>query len=492
MFQKPRHNQNKKQEEIKRYTALRNWIYANPNITLEDLLKQEEVINRVDIVQLLIKSVLEHNEYIGLLKELASQNYLPKTTTKTRYSLYNIAAYIKSCSGDFFRELINVVHLFGYSIFDQNNKGENAFMAIMSENNTLSIPEKHFRYMTISQITPEQISRLAVSCFNKLNSEDKITMDRLRFALCVNPKCFIVTIAKLLIMKKCSESCIIRDLYIFQYVKIIIDIFKNSDVNNYSKVIVTDKSLDLFFKLNKNKTMKYQDLFNTLWKDLVTIACNDDDPNKIFNMHSLAITIGAFANYGILLEEYRFFILECLKVKNSQYNIDYEERPKLVIRAILHAKKISPEIITNLKEFPIKDGFINTTVIRLSNKDDSIYKTNIAKPLQKAILDINSLKFFEGLTSDNVEDVIDDTVYILEKAISSHPDKKIDIVRRLMFCLFESVHNLDNISIIITNLSTCITKSDIMKNKKYIEMNIIPSVDNPISSNIWRELNNSL
>ncbi|AYV76896.1 MAG: hypothetical protein Barrevirus3_16 [Barrevirus sp.] len=492
-------------EAIKRFNYLRTWLHKQEALTVQDLLTFTELDDRINLLQLLIKNVLEHNEYLPILKQLAQQSYLPKTTQRTedtRYSLYNIAAFIKTCSKELFKELIDIIHLFGYSIFEQNNKGENAFMAILSENNTLITQEKYFRYMMIAFINQDQITKLINSSFNKLNSEDKITLDRLRYALCINPNHFIKTVATLFIKKKCADSCIIHDLYMFKYVKMISLIFNSVDKDHYDAYPVTDKSLTLFFKLNVNREMNALNLYQSLWQNLCLISLpNNEDitANKIYDIQSLAISIGAFANVNQLLSEYRLFILDCLNTQNSKIiSLEPDERPKIAIRAIIHARKVSTEILNALNSYPIKDGFTVTTILRLSDMKDSIYQIksvngeNRDNGSKKKLLDIELLNFFDGIDNTSLDIVLDDTTYILQKAIQDYPDKKFEIIQRLLFCLFRSIKNPENIETIIKGLFSCITKNDILRNKRFIEMNIIPTVNNPASVVIWNTVRNCL
>lgn len=486
-------NNTRKQQAIQRYNYLRDWVTSTQDLTVDDLFKYDALCDKLDLVQILIKGVPDNHNFLVILRTLAEKEYLPKITQKTketRYSLYNIAAYIKSCDAEIFKELIEIISLFGYNIFEQNNKGENAFMAIMADNNTMSIQEKQFRYMVMAQISPKQIKRLVVSCFNKLNSENKITMDRLRYALCINPQQFIKVIAGLIISKKCPDSCIIHDMNIYQYVKMIIETFKNCDADIYNNVPVSDKSLELFFKCNRNRLMKANDLFKLLWSTLCTIATNpDNNENKIFNIQSLAIAIGGFAQYGVMLEQCRIFILECLKTENSKFDIPHEERPKIVIRTLIHARRISPEIITALRKFPIDDGFTKMTIERLANPKDSIYTVKI-KANQNRIsnLNVESLIFFEGIAQNNIDEVLDDTIYILEKTLKEYPDNKKEIIGRLMYCLFNEINEPRNVRIIISFLMKGIDKNDILKNKTYIEADIIPSIDRQNCDIIWKEV----
>ncbi len=483
----------KKQQAIQRYNYLKNWVTSTPDLTIDDLFKYDALCDRLDLVQILIKGVPDNPNFLVILRTLAENEYLPKITQKTketRYSLYNLAAYVKSCDAKIFKELIEIISLFGYNIFEQNNKGENAFVAIMAENNTMSMQEKQFRYMVMAQISPKQIKRLVVSCFNKLNSDDKITMDRLRYALCINPQHFIKVIAGLLISKKCPDSCIVHDMNIYQYVKMIIETFKNCDADIYNNVPITDKSLELFFKCNKNRSMKASELFKLLWSTLCSIATNpDDNENKLFNIQSLAITIGGFAQNGVMLEQCRFFILECLKTENSKFDIPHEERPKIVIRTLIHARRMSPEIISALRKFPSDDGFTKMTIERLANPKDSIY-TIKTKDNQKKIsnFDIESLIFFEGITQNNIDEVLDDTIYILEKTLKEHPDNRKEIIGRLMYCLLNKIREPRNVRIVVTFLMKGIDKNDILKNKTYIEAHIIPSIDRRNCDVIWKEV----
>ncbi|ARF09569.1 hypothetical protein Indivirus_1_192 [Indivirus ILV1] len=482
----------RKQQAFERYSYLKNHVNSIENISVDDLLEFQNLTDKLDIIQILIKGILDHPEYLNILRTLAEKNYLPKITQRTedtRYTLYNVAAYVKSCDPEIFKELISVISLFGYNIFDQNNRKENAFMAIMAENNTLSIEEKKFRYMAMSQISPTQIKRLVTSCFNKLNSDDKITMDKLRYALCVNPQEFIKSVAKLLIKKPYPDSCIIHDVNIYQYVKIIIETFDNCDQKKYNQVPVTEKSLELFFKLNKNRFADSNDLYKYLWNNMCIIATNNDQEKIIFNIQSLATTIGGFAKYGMMLNECRFFILECLKTKNSRFNIPYDERPKMAIRTLIHARRISSEIITALQQFESNDGFTIATISRLANPKDSIYNPKTKSDQNRtAILDVDSLVFFEGMTPQNIDDVIDDTFYLLDKILNEYPNNRTEIIGRFMFCFFKSITEFRNIKGIVTILIKNIDKNDIIKNRKYIEMNIIPSIKNQNCDNVWKEI----
>ena len=152
-----------------------------------------------------------------------------------------------------------------------------------------------------------------------MNSEDKAMMDRLRYALCINSDQFLETVAKLLIEKKCSESCLKQDLYIYQYVKMIANTFNSVDIKGYDKEIITDKSLDLFFKLNR-KRFNSDMLFKNLWQKLNKYAFAEDISdvnNRIYNIQSLALSIGGFAHIGYLLWEYKEFVLANLNLNNN-------------------------------------------------------------------------------------------------------------------------------------------------------------------------------
>ena len=481
-----------------KYYRIRRWIGENcQKLESNDLLKFDNPNDRFTIFESLIRESLVYNNCLDILNELAEQKYLSKVIHKSetnQYSLYNIAAFLKSCDSLTFKKIIAVIHNCIQNIFEQNDKGENALLSVLSEDNPLSNPEKYFRYMTIAIINDDQISKLIFSCFNKINTNttiDKITIDRLRFALCLNTKHTISTIAKIIIIRKCPETCITHDMYIDQYIKTILEVFNSVDSKNYQNRIVTDKSLEVFFKLNKNRVFQFNDLVKFLWKELCSVAQTSDKEFTIYNLHTLSTAIGALANYNVLLYEYRYFILSCLKTDNIIGH--KEEKPKLAIRAVIHGKKTSDEIIKAFNDYPHKDGFISNAIIRISNNKDDIYINNHSQKQKNnttQTINCNLINFFEGILECQIDDVIEDTVYILEKHIQSFPQKKSEIVQRLMFCFLETIKvpNFGNIPTIISKLLTCITKQDILQNMKYIEMNIIPSVDNPDSFEAWKEV----
>src|SRR4029078_2690283 len=100
-------------ESVKRYAFLREWLNVTEDLNTDSFFQFNEPSDRFTLVQLLIKNILEHQEYLFILKELQLKNYLSKITQKSelmKYSLYNIAAFIKSCDPQFFKELIVVIH----------------------------------------------------------------------------------------------------------------------------------------------------------------------------------------------------------------------------------------------------------------------------------------------------------------------------------------------------------------------------------------------
>ena len=94
------------------------------------------------------------------------------------------------------------------------------------------------------------------------------------------------------------------------------------------------------------------------------------------------------------------------------------------------------------------------------------------------------------ILSYNVDDVIDDTIYVFKKHIEEHPEGKVEIVRRLMWCFLENMRTSNShlIPRVLNEILTCINKQDIMQNIKFIEMNIIPSLDNPNGYTAWKEI----
>jgi hypothetical protein len=482
----------------KRYSELKNFISSNAGIlTVEDMMKYQTPLDRFNVIDILIRNSVEHDNCLVVLEALSKANYLSKSVKGEgiRYSLYNIAAFLKSCHSNIFRRIISAIHSFNQDIFKQNNKGENSLLAVISNDNPLSWDEKKFRYMRIATINSDQISKLIFACFNKIDlasNIDTISLDRLKFCVCLNRELVIQIISNILIKRKCSDSCIKYDIYINTYVKIILGTFEYIDIKKYKYMNVTDKSLELFFKLNQTNVFHFDELINSLYDKLYETTFNSIE--TIYDIYSFAITLGGFANCNVMLHEYRVFILRCLKDEEFLEGIDEEERIKIAFRTVIHGRKISQEIIKAFYDYPYKDGFINETINRLSNKKDSIYKIQIKVKNENHRVNYTSLNFFEGILNNDLDIVMDDTLYILEEHLHKHPNNKNDIIHRLIFCLLDSLQNPEDtkIPIICKKLLTQLTKTDIFRNIKFIEMNVIQTVDNPNSFEIWKVIKRCL
>ena len=321
----------------------------------------------------LIKLV-EKPEQLPIFKEIKIPRHVKNSETKL-YTPWHIFAHKESCDSCVISEIAKIIHHNDYSIFDINKHKETALQSVFTKKET-SDEEKKFRFKLISEISDKQISKICKSILNK-GCDGNI--ERLKFAICRNYDIALFSMAHNIITTKSFTKKLLEiDSRISQKVNLIVEAFSGSDTS-FKNQKFNDSSLCTFFEENENKLPASNELIYELVRVAETITFTDESENKCFNLQSLGSLIGSLANSNFALDLYNNFIFNCLTLKPTDYfaDINDEERIKMAIRAVYHAKKMTTEMIIAFREFPKISGSITFAIDTLlsENKEKLIETT---------------------------------------------------------------------------------------------------------------------
>ena len=426
-----------------------------------------------------------------------------KKTNKNDYTPYNIAAFKKDCSNEVFESIINIIHQKGYSIVDKNDQGESALEAIF-ENTNLSIEECNFRYMTIANIHDCQIINLIHRVFNGVLSNTKdwrIYIDYMRHALCINHELVIKIIAEKLIKRTIPANCSEQDKNASILTDFIIQCFSGAN-SCFKNMDTSDKTLKLFFELNNKQIPGSNELLHSLIIKAKEYALNSESEYETFEQECFGFLIGAFAGSNIIVDVYEQFVIDCLKPSEEFMNISSEIRAKMAIRAVVHAN-IKTQIITDaFQTLSYINGHITTKINLLFNiqpKINNTVKSSSFATNSKVIIlaktdDIDKIKFFNGLTVKNADDIIEDSIEKLSIVLDKYKQQKQReaVIKQLISCLIENGNNyiINIMKNIISMLHTHIKSTEIKQHTAYFENTFIPDIcdDAPYAPKVWNKI----
>ena len=469
----------------------------------------------------LIKCI-DNVEQIPILYKIKIPKHVKKSVTHS-YTPWHILAYKDECAHEVFDGIAKFIHSMGYKIEEKNSHGETALKAIFQHKN-LSSEEIAYRLVKIAEINDDQVMKIARKPFNSMgNGEISKSIEKLRYAICVNHTKVLDTIARCIIKKTPPKSCCDKDDSIAPIINLLIKTFDGSE-NGFKNMKTNDESLALFFKINTKKLPSSDELLHSLvnMAFAIVVECNDSSVDSNLNLEFFGIFLGSLANVGILTGVYEKFVLDWLTSENLvSTNEKFNTIIKTIIRSIRHAQIMTNEMKQLLCDIAQTSIFVRTLVDLLfksiSAKPNKIVTSdakfildvkktettqNTSKMLPQMIvdksknviksIDVETLYFFKDLNKLNAECSeanLENFTKSFNETIISYPLQRQEIINRGLCCLLENITNktLHLIKPIIIKLCTIIEPIEILSQKKYFENEVLMDIvmDNPIALQIW-------
>ena len=347
-----------------------------------------------------------------------------------------------------------------------------------------------FRYMIIANITPDQVIRKVNGIINRVSTKTDKQIWNLRQALCRDYKSTIDTLASYMVSKKPPTSCSDIDRSIQNYLDFIITSFSGAD-NGFVKMPISEKMLELFFKLNQNKLPSADDLLSLFVQRCKHCAFTSTTENQTFDLEGLGILLGSFAGGNYALEEYNGFILDCLAtqyIKPDFAKIDQEIRLKMAIRAVVHGNKVSDDIERAFDNYPIPNGFFRVAVDKLLGKR----KMKIKVQVEVSVIikfNIDKLTFFEGLLKEP-DFAITTSLEKLQNVLEEQKDiTEKDIILRFLNCLLENANPKTDIEYIMEKVREIVKTYYIQSALDHIKTEgILEDIDAPYAQKSFERI----
>jgi hypothetical protein len=505
------------------------WILSNPEtLTLQSCLirwnEQEKIIRGIN---LLYKNIHISKEFITILEGIYNQGKWPINVKNIKFKNYNPLhewAWIQpECHHNTLDRALNLLKKAAYDIFAKNAHNENALEALEAKftKGHIMKDEYHFRYKLLANPTIDQIHKIIIAKFNKIDNFKPFMIDHLRYVLLVNYDVVLTKIAEILITRKIPDSlCALnkkkekngskkvytKDRTIGYYTIAILRTFSGAD-SNFEGYGLTDKSLELFFELNTNEIPGLNILLKFLWGKCIHCTLTNEREYKELNPENLSIVIGQFAKENVLIDEYDDFMLNCLSKEPKGFfaNFEQETRTKMAIRALNQSRKFTASIETAFKNLENPGNFFTAAIVNLF---DSRNYDEIDSDSEDNKEKIKNINFFRGIDLDKQEVSITEEMELFDeiqgKNESQDPIYRLTIIEKLLICLIENF-NLklkdDFIEIVLQELIkrvpyheiTCVMKK--IEESEYLEelkidagTVIINGKLTPISEMVWQKI----
>ena len=469
--------------------------------------------------------------------EITQKYHLPlhdKKSNTGQYIYLHILCWLgPNYDRQMFNKLAKIFYDSGDDNFINNAEGENVFESLINYyNNVRSISDEEFisRYTAIAYMPKDTIKKVTRNIMNKNNfnkiilerkqnnidKSDIITsnksLDRLTYLMRLDWKTVLEILAEKVLTIKCKSSLIeINQEFITACTQFDI-LFDRMD----KQFILTDKSLEIFFKYDKGHIQFKKDNVkefpnipsNVILKYHLLNACEEfikTSSNKLieYNVQNFGSFVATYLKTSKTSKTSKTF-----KDLDSYYNfvitydkIDLETKIKTVIKMICHSELSTDIAYQFLEEYQNKisnvisnssydsyDEGISTALylkniinnfIKPTNSQNAQYKSNSTVSLTDQLDTsmnneddtIINFKFFQSVPKKIDQDYFDDEVYVLKKRFENIKDK--DKLLTHFICSFlesnlNMCHDLDNISELL--------RSSMNEEKIYINYRIIDNI----------------
>jgi len=203
--------------------------------------------------------------------------------------------------------------------------------------------------------------------------------------------------------------------------------------SGFKKCLLTDKSLELFFKTNTTVIPVSTQLLKLLWAKCVACSFENDREYKELNPENLSIVIGAFANSSVLIDEYNEFIRQCFAEVSIFDKFDYELRIKMAIRALNQSRMFTQSIETSFK---MLKNINNSLAASIENvfASKNYNAGNFRVPDENTFEVIN---YFHDIDTDDLNSSLEDVMSLYDDQIEKYKNKSKIITNHLIKCLIE-------------------------------------------------------